>query len=384
MSKINLNSILGGIVNQIINLDKNLGTINLSAFGIDKNNIESLENYIPEIIEAGKLLADIKAKYYDVSDLFENIERLKEHQKTEIVLSNLIAFFLRRSGTRAMPNLYPRLLRGKSLGNKTSQLNYLFDIYQNENNLETLLQVLVDNLSKLWDDKTDNEFNNLISPLGLKCDNRKISNIQKASNLNELGFDVSRTSEKDITKGEYIIKEMEDNLKETKNLDEKGLEDSNTYLLNHMEEKNYKYDLFKKSYSKTEGLIFVLMPFKPDKLKQIYERYIKKPLKRLGYNVKRADENFTSVPIMEDIWESICKAELIIADLTNQNPNVFYELGLCHLKGKYVIHICQDGSKTPFDVNMIRIIFYRDDPEGYEMLKKQVINYIKNFQDEIS
>lgn len=75
----------------------------------------------------------------------------------------------------------------------------------------------------------------------------------------------------------------------------------------------------------------MLMPFE-DKLTQIYKRYIKKSLEEKGFKVKRADDFFKSRPIMNDILESIDYADIIIAEMTNKNPNVFYELGICHTK----------------------------------------------------
>ena len=75
--------------------------------------------------------------------------------------------------------------------------------------------------------------------------------------------------------------------------------------------------------------IFVLMPF-DEKLTQIYERYIKKPLEEKDFIIKRADDFFKSVPIMDDILESIIEAEIIIVFFTYINTNVFYELVSAH------------------------------------------------------
>jgi len=123
--------------------------------------------------------------------------------------------------------------------------------------------------------------------------------------------------------------------------------------------------------------IFMLMPF-DEKLTKIYERCIKKPLEEKEFIVKRADDFFKSVPIMDDILESIIKADIIIGDLTDKNPNVFYELGRAHeKKDKCVIHICQEKDKIPFDLGHIRTIFYKDTPEGYEKLEKDILKFIE-------
>jgi len=52
------------------------------------------------------------------------------------------------------------------------------------------------------------------------------------------------------------------------------------------------------------------------------------------------------------------KSDLVIADLTYHNPNVFYELAVRHLNKKPVIHLIKKGEKIPFDINDRRTIFY--------------------------
>jgi len=133
---------------------------------------------------------------------------------------------------------------------------------------------------------------------------------------------------------------------------------------------------------KQESLfIFMLMPFE-EKLTQIYERYIKKPLESRGHEVKKSDDFFKPTPILEDILDSISKADIIIAELTRRNPNVFYELGRAHEKKKYVIQICQKEEDIPFDLRPIRTIIYADTPKGYDYLKNQLLNYIKGYNKE--
>ena len=126
--------------------------------------------------------------------------------------------------------------------------------------------------------------------------------------------------------------------------------------------------------------IFMLMPFK-EELTRIYEECIKKPLESQGYTIKRADDFFKSSPIIDDILESIEKADIIIADLTGNNPNVFYELGRAHEENKVVIQICQKGQKIPFDLGYIRTIIYDNSLSGYTYLKNQVLKYIESCKE---
>lgn len=66
---------------------------------------------------------------------------------------------------------------------------------------------------------------------------------------------------------------------------------------------------------------------------------------------------------MDDIREAVVTARVIIADLTDHNPNVFYELGICHALGKDVVLITQDR-EVPNDVRHIRYFFYEYTPPG--------------------
>lgn len=88
--------------------------------------------------------------------------------------------------------------------------------------------------------------------------------------------------------------------------------------------------------------------------------------------------------IIENIWQDICASHFIIADLSEKNPNVYYELGICDAIGKTVIPICSNKSlqndysdKLPFDISGGYTIFYDENYSGIEKLKKDVNQRIK-------
>jgi chaperonin GroEL len=119
-------------------------------------------------------------------------------------------------------------------------------------------------------------------------------------------------------------------------------------------------------------LCFVLMPFKPQYL-QVYKLLIKPTVEGLGFTCVRGDDMKTQRNIMRDIIEYISKADVIIADLTDMNPNVFYELGVTHALAKQTIMITQSIKKyVPFDLRPYRIIEYRKDIEGSQRLKEGI------------
>lgn len=107
---------------------------------------------------------------------------------------------------------------------------------------------------------------------------------------------------------------------------------------------------------------FVLMPFRPE-LRPVYEDHIVRVCEGLGLTVTRADQIFSARPIMEDILEAVVTARYIIADLTDNNPNVLYEIGICHALGKRVILMTQSPN-VPFDLTHIRHIRYEFTPRG--------------------
>lgn len=92
---------------------------------------------------------------------------------------------------------------------------------------------------------------------------------------------------------------------------------------------------------------FVLMPF-DDRFKIVYDTIVK-ALDGLMV-CTRGDDLSLDKPTLELTLTRIRQAELIIADLTGSNPNVFYELGLAHTQTKNVLLLTQDIKEVPFDL----------------------------------
>jgi hypothetical protein len=109
--------------------------------------------------------------------------------------------------------------------------------------------------------------------------------------------------------------------------------------------------------------VFVMMPFASE-LRPVYEDHIRAVAARLNITTTRADDFFAANSIISDVWDAINHAQVLIADCTNRNPNVFYELGIAHTLGKPVILIAQSKDDIPFDVQYIRTILYEFTPRG--------------------
>ena len=109
--------------------------------------------------------------------------------------------------------------------------------------------------------------------------------------------------------------------------------------------------------SKIKPFAFVLMPF-DDEFNDLYKFGIKKTADELGVVAERVDEQQFSETILERIYRQIENCDFIIADMTGKNPNVFYEVGYAHAKGKLCALITQSASDIPFDLKHHTHIIY--------------------------
>ncbi len=117
--------------------------------------------------------------------------------------------------------------------------------------------------------------------------------------------------------------------------------------------------------------IFVLMSFDPE-LEKIYESHIAKVASDANLSISRADDFFSTGSVISDIWAGILGAKAIIADCSDRNPNVFYELGIAHTLGKSVTLITQRADDIPFDTQHLRHIHYESTPKGLKKLEGEL------------
>ncbi|MGC9950391.1 MAG: hypothetical protein ABSF64_28840 [Bryobacteraceae bacterium] len=80
---------------------------------------------------------------------------------------------------------------------------------------------------------------------------------------------------------------------------------------------------------------FIIMPFGIQDLEDLYSEFIVPVLDDCKLECARGDDIFGSNVVMEDVKAAIATADLVIADLSGQNPNVFYEVGIAQTLGKF-------------------------------------------------
>lgn len=122
---------------------------------------------------------------------------------------------------------------------------------------------------------------------------------------------------------------------------------------------------------------FVVMPFggiSDRYYSQIYEPAIDEA----GSLAVRADDVFRAGSILQDIVEMLVRSSVVLADISENNRNVHYELGLAHALGKPTILVAPKGLQLFFDVGQERMLTYdKDSPSWGAELRSQISQAIR-------
>jgi hypothetical protein len=102
---------------------------------------------------------------------------------------------------------------------------------------------------------------------------------------------------------------------------------------------------------------FVLMPFESS-YDDVYQLAIQAACEEAGAYAERVDKQIFSGNILERVFNQIAKADLIVADMSERNPNVFYEVGYAHALGKTAILLTKRAEDIPFDLQQYPHIVY--------------------------
>ena len=122
------------------------------------------------------------------------------------------------------------------------------------------------------------------------------------------------------------------------------------------------------------------MPFNK-KLTEIFEKICEAvESDELNFTCLRAKDLSGGGYILDDILKGIEGSEVVIADLTGNNPNVFYELGIAHTRKdvEKVILLTQDMSAVPFDLRPFRCIVYEQSIVGKNDLRNELIQALRD------
>jgi hypothetical protein len=145
----------------------------------------------------------------------------------------------------------------------------------------------------------------------------------------------------------------------------------------------YAYDAAKVTFPKTDVTAvkpsaFVIMPFS-DEFDSLYRDVIVPIAERCGFEIIRIDDVPGPGIILNDIQQQIQRSNVVVAEISTPNPNVFYELGYAHALDKPAVLLVRKerGSEMPFDVRGYRAIFYDNTIAGKKVVER---NLEQNFR----
>lgn len=100
-----------------------------------------------------------------------------------------------------------------------------------------------------------------------------------------------------------------------------------------------------------------------------------------GYEVRRSDSDAEPGEIPAQIIRQMASAELVIADLSDFNPNVFYELAIRHVAAKPLVQMITAGQTVPFDVGHLRTVYFNlGDPDDLEEAREELTKHVEALQ----
>jgi hypothetical protein len=122
---------------------------------------------------------------------------------------------------------------------------------------------------------------------------------------------------------------------------------------------------------------FVVMKFS-EPYDSLYREVIRPVADQSGFQVLRADDVFKPGIILQDIVRGIIESDVIIAEITPDNGNVFYELGYAHALLKPTILLATRNTQLPFDISGYRCIFYDDTIRGKREVEIDLERHLRN------
>lgn len=156
---------------------------------------------------------------------------------------------------------------------------------------------------------------------------------------------------------------------------------------------DYDYMIYPKQFLSAKipvekNYCFFLMPFQ-EKFDDLYSA-VRESLMKSNFRCNRSDDLSGSKPVINKILVEILRAQYVIVDLTDCNPNVFYELGIAHTfkETENVLLVKQEDAEVPFDIRHLQYQEYRKDNPKYlvTLIKKHIEKhqYISDFYEALS
>lgn len=134
----------------------------------------------------------------------------------------------------------------------------------------------------------------------------------------------------------------------------------------------------------TAGTCFVIMPF-AKAFTPTFKAIQRSIEKDLGFQCTRTDELLGGGHIVEDILRGIASSELVVADVTGKNANVYYELGIAHMSKSMekVILLSQSADEIPFDLRQFRHIIYKPGTAGLNAMSRTLAQAVSAISEPV-
>lgn len=114
---------------------------------------------------------------------------------------------------------------------------------------------------------------------------------------------------------------------------------------------------------------------------KLMEYIVEEAVSDYDYSVTRADQMDQPGSITDQIIEKVVDSELVVADLTGHNPNVFYELAVRHATGEPCIQLINSSESIPFDISDIRTIKYGLGVKEADQAKQEIRSQLNMLRD---
>jgi hypothetical protein len=123
---------------------------------------------------------------------------------------------------------------------------------------------------------------------------------------------------------------------------------------------------------------FIIQPFDKGEFEKRYDDVFVPAVKRAGLEPYRVDRDPSSTILIQTIEKNISEADVCLADISLENPNVWYEVGFAIASGKEIVLVCMEGSTFPFDVRHRAILTYtKHSSRDFEKLGNDITEKLK-------
>jgi hypothetical protein len=125
-------------------------------------------------------------------------------------------------------------------------------------------------------------------------------------------------------------------------------------------------------------MVFVAMPFRPG-YQDLYKYAIRPALEEMDFDIWKADERINNIDIMCKICHGIQECSCVIANISDWNPNVLFEIGLAYGFGKNVILVKDRKEKVPVDLKGLEYIEY----DNIDELKRNILALFRSIRKDL-